>query len=307
MVRIGAVKLPASKKKLSELGQRLASETLLPGDQELYVALLDTYDRVQQATRTVIEGVDWGPLLSGPLDVTGRTKTLDTLVQKLRRSPATKLPYVRDIAGVRVVGDFPLVVQTALATRLLTAFDEPDGVLIDRVAQPVSGYRAIHIVVRIDGIPVEVQIRTRLQHVWAEIYERVADRWGRQIRYGDPPDPEPLPREDGLTRQEIVGFLQRLSLEEIAECERAGILSFAVSEALRPGSVGAAVRPVLGLESDLEKLAEDRLTEWRTTSSEVVDRVQEVGAALEDTLLKVGELLDEEEPDHEIASSLEGP
>ncbi|WP_175527412.1 hypothetical protein [Blastococcus tunisiensis] len=301
------MKLPASKKKLSELGQRLASETLLPGDQELYVALLDTYDRVQQATRTVIEGVDWGPLLSGPLDVTGRTKTLDTLVQKLRRSPATKLPYVRDIAGVRVVGDFPLVVQTALATRLLTAFDEPDGVLIDRVAQPVSGYRAIHIVVRIDGIPVEVQIRTRLQHVWAEIYERVADRWGRQIRYGDPPDPEPLPREDGLTRQEIVGFLQRLSLEEIAECERAGILSFAVSEALRPGSVGAAVRPVLGLESDLEKLAEDRLTEWRTTSSEVVDRVQEVGAALEDTLLKVGELLDEEEPDHEIASSLEGP
>lgn len=307
MVTVGAVRLPASKKKLSELGERLASGALLPGDQELYVALLDTYDRVQQATRSVIEGVDWGPLLRSPLDVTGRTKTLDTLVQKLRRSPATKLPYIRDIAGVRIVGDFPLVVQTALATRLLTAFGEPDAAVIDRVAQPVSGYRALHIVVRIDGIPVEVQIRTRLQHVWAEVYERVADRWGRQIRYGEPPDPDPSPRDDGLTREEIVGFLQSLSLEEIAECERAGILSFAVSEALRPGSVGDAVRPVLGLESDLENVAEDRLSEWRTTSSEVVDRVREVHAALEATLLKVGELLVEEDEDAGSASSLEGP
>ena len=40
-----------------------------------------------------------------------------------------------------------------------------------------------------DGITIEVQVRTTLQHVWAEMMERLADRLGRQIRYGLPPTP----------------------------------------------------------------------------------------------------------------------
>ena len=34
---------------------------------------------------------------------------------------------------------------------------------------------------------VEVQVRTRLQHEWAEIFEKLADLLGRGIRYGEPP------------------------------------------------------------------------------------------------------------------------
>ena len=42
-----------------------------------------------------------------------------------------------------------------------------------------------------DGIAVEIQVRTTLQHVWAELFERLADLVGRQIRYGQPPnDPD---------------------------------------------------------------------------------------------------------------------
>ncbi|GGI66943.1 hypothetical protein GCM10010116_62080 [Microbispora rosea subsp. aerata] len=47
----------------------------------------------------------------------------------------------------------------------------------------------------LDGIPVEIQVRTELQDVWAQILERLADQWGRGIRYGDAPEnPEVLVR-----------------------------------------------------------------------------------------------------------------
>lgn len=37
------------------------------------------------------------------------------------------------------------------------------------------------------GIPIEIQVRTSWQHEWAELFEKLADRVGRGIRYGDLP------------------------------------------------------------------------------------------------------------------------
>lgn len=34
--------------------------------------------------------------------------------------------------------------------------------------------------------PVEIQLRTARQHQWAELFEKLADKWGRAIRYGGP-------------------------------------------------------------------------------------------------------------------------
>src|SRR2546426_4554058 len=42
---------------------------------------------------------------------------------------------------------------------------------------------------RTRGQRVEIQVRTERQNRWAQIVERLADKWGRQIRYGgDPTD-----------------------------------------------------------------------------------------------------------------------
>src|SRR5260221_7570211 len=60
---------------------------------------------------------------------------------------------------------------------------------------PHSGYRAVHVIVESDGFPVEVQIRTQLQHMWAEAFEKLAGVTGRGIQYGDVPD---FPGDDGL-------------------------------------------------------------------------------------------------------------
>jgi hypothetical protein len=72
----------------------------------------------------------------------------------------------------------------------------------------------VHLVPRVGQIQVEIQIRTELQDSWAQIFERLADRWGRGIRYGlDPENPEARVRsgEASYSRRESVQSLMELS------------------------------------------------------------------------------------------------
>lgn len=88
----------------------------------------------------------------------------------------------------------------------------------------MHGYSALHLIIRISGIEhvesvvAELQIRTPLQHLWAELNEKIADRYGRGIRYGEPPEhPErplfPDTEEAGPTRADLVGLV--LSISEL--------------------------------------------------------------------------------------------
>src|SRR6185312_32792 len=43
-------------------------------------------------------------------------------------------------------------------------------------------------IVFIRSLQVEIQVRTQLQHQWAELYEKLADKIGRGIRYGEAPE-----------------------------------------------------------------------------------------------------------------------
>jgi ppGpp synthetase/RelA/SpoT-type nucleotidyltranferase len=75
------------------------------------------------------------------------------------------------------------------------------------------------VIVRHDGLPVEIQVRTDLQDRWAQVFERLGDVWGRSIRYGG--DPEPVPDDPGASaiRQEIVHLMSEMS-DVIADQER---------------------------------------------------------------------------------------
>jgi Region found in RelA / SpoT proteins len=96
---------------------------------------------------------------------------------------------MQDIAGVRLVIEGTRLDQDRVVERILELF--PDARMVDRREKPSYGYRAVHVIVRTRGCLVEVQVRTYLQNMWAQIIERLADLYGRQIRYGEPPtDPD---------------------------------------------------------------------------------------------------------------------
>lgn len=63
----------------------------------------------------------------------------------------------------------------------------PNGLTIknvDRLANPQFGYRAVHVVVGYRSRYMEIQVRTQLQHEWAELSEKTADKYGHDLKYG---------------------------------------------------------------------------------------------------------------------------
>lgn len=117
------------------------------------------------------------------LSITGRPfKSTVAIVEKLKRE-TIRLNQIQDIAGCRIlVSD--LALQDHVIANMLIFFSGEEIEVDDKRRQSTNGYRAIHVIVKKFGRPVEIQVRTSLQHAWAEISEKVADSVGHSIKYG---------------------------------------------------------------------------------------------------------------------------
>ena len=103
----------------------------------------------------------------------------------------------------------------------------------------MNGYRAVHVVVFPESMPIEIQIRTELQHEWAEVFEKIADLVGRDIRYGEPPTHWlSLAQRDALDAEtlELYDLLYAASggLVEAALTVADAIATFEEAEHVRP-------------------------------------------------------------------------
>jgi ppGpp synthetase/RelA/SpoT-type nucleotidyltranferase len=180
--------LPFTRSQIERLGVRLLAGQPQPADSDLAMLreLLRAYDAILEgAVSRVREQIGVTP--------TSRVKNSGTIVEKLERHGGSWLKSLQDIAGMRIVGDFDRAGQDALVVELVELFGDGDRApaIVDRRAQPVQGYRAVHVIAFIGGGRVEVQVRTRWQHEWAEMFEKLADKVGRGIRYGEAPVASP--------------------------------------------------------------------------------------------------------------------
>ena len=106
------------------------------------------------------------------LEPTGRpAKSTTSIAEKLRRE-SIRLSQIQDIAGCRLVVQDP-VEQDLIVISLAELF--PNISVVDRRLKPSHGYRAVHVIVKVDQKAVEIQIRTRLQQLWAELSEKLSD------------------------------------------------------------------------------------------------------------------------------------
>lgn len=161
-----------------------------------------------------------------------RLKSTGTIVDKLRRERIT-LRGIHDLAGTRVVKQMTLSEQDDLTARVTALF--PDSRVIDRRAAPNHGYRAVHVAARVDGRWVEIQLRTTHQDAWAQLMENLADRVGRGVRYGQPPEGEG-PGDVG--NRELVGQMMELSrtlakVEELRDEEMDSPYQVVIDELVR--------------------------------------------------------------------------
>lgn len=125
--------------------------------------------------------------------VAQRLKRLSSIDAKLRRFRSMNLARMQDVGGCRAV--LPLVedVQT-IAGRYMSESSQHTVVHTDDyIAEPRdSGYRGIHFVSRFqtecrneevfEGMRIEIQLRSRLQHVWATAVETAAIFSGEALK-----------------------------------------------------------------------------------------------------------------------------
>lgn len=172
-----------SKSQIDRLGLRLVGDDG-PSDEDLDLLrqlLLARSEQLDRAEARVREGLDVVP--------TSRVKNTETILEKLRRGGGSGLKSLQDLAGMRIVGAFDRRGQDELVERIVAMFIAGDRTpkVIDRRAEPMHGYRAVHVIVFPEGEPIEIQVRTEWQHEWAEFFEKLADLVGRGIRYGESP------------------------------------------------------------------------------------------------------------------------
>ena len=163
-----------SKSQLDRLGERLRKSEISQEDQ----LLLDNYRRSFSDSYEVVFRRIRSQL---GLEPTGRPqKTANSIMEKLRRQ-SIRLSQIQDIAGCRIVVP-NLPSQDEIVERLKTLFAKAD--VDDRREQPSHGYRAVHVIVENSGKLIEVQVRTSLQHTWAELSEKLSDEFETAIKYG---------------------------------------------------------------------------------------------------------------------------
>lgn len=163
-----------TKSQINRLGERLRKG----GYTEQDIRLLDAFRlSIGGAFKAVIAIVRDNL----KLEPTERAaKSTSSIVEKLRREKS-RLSAIQDVAGCRLVAA-DLAEQDRIVAALCEHF--PQAKVIDRRKTPSHGYRAVHVVVRSDGWPIEIQVRTQLQHMWAEFSEKLSDVIDPALKYG---------------------------------------------------------------------------------------------------------------------------
>jgi ppGpp synthetase/RelA/SpoT-type nucleotidyltranferase len=187
-----------SNTQVDRLGDRLRSNEFSDADLQLLndyrLSFAHAYQAVVGALRNTLK-----------LESTGRpAKSTTSIIDKLRRE-SLRLKQIQDIAGCRVIVN-DVGEQEGAVVLLTSAF--PETLVVDRRQTPSHGYRAIHVIVRQAGRPVEVQIRTELEHSWAQLSEKLSDVIDPGVKYGGGPE---------LLRSTLSGLSDLLGDMEILE------------------------------------------------------------------------------------------
>jgi len=187
-----------SKKKVDWAGNILINESSSEEDRNKAISILDNWRAIhrypmhifKKRLKNVSEKMDKESF------TVQRLKRLPSIIKKLQRvyqgdKPTMKLSQMQDIAGCRVV--MPTIKQ---ARELYEKYyfkgdikhnkvNEKDYMLFPKK----DGYRSIHLIYRyksdkkgkqdFNGLLVEVQIRSKLQHLWATAIE-IVDFFTRQ-------------------------------------------------------------------------------------------------------------------------------
>jgi len=180
---------PTSKTQIDQVGDRLRKGAVSEGDLRLLEAYRLSFDEAyEEVEASIHNAVQLAP-------AGRRAKTTHSIIEKLRRE-TIRLSQIQDIAGCRLIVK-DILEEDRVVDRIKATLVK--AVVIDRRKHPSYGYRAVHIIATARNRPIEIQVRTELQHLWAQLSEKLSDLLEPSIKYGGG-DPEVRERLSKLSK-----------------------------------------------------------------------------------------------------------
>lgn len=180
----------SSKTKIDQAARRVAKGPSTDlRDHQLCEEWRETHTVPLQWVRETVERRIRTAGLTAP--VVGRLRRMPQIIRKLS-STSTRLTQMQDIGGCRAVFDTPDEVnvgEASITTRTSQWYDVTSVSDYREEGRTDTGYRAIHLVIARDGRSIEVQLRTKRQHAWAEAVERVSTLLRCNLKWGEGPAP----------------------------------------------------------------------------------------------------------------------
>lgn len=184
-----------SKSKIDRAGRILAS---LQGEltEEALEAeeYFDEYRKthLQPLSETTLELQNWLTNYGDRYYVAQRLKRKPQILRKLQRL-SVRLTQLQDIGGCRIIVGDNRSVERLLDFISEKLVNQTEINLVRRtdyreMGRDDSGYRAVHLILENAGRSLELQIRSSVQHYWAESIERTSVIYGRHLKEqdGDP-------------------------------------------------------------------------------------------------------------------------
>lgn len=188
--------VPAESKSLiNRAGKTLVKADLFSKEYEVALELANRWrachaypiNTFQATLRTKIKNC------KGEALVAQRLKRMPTIIDKLSRFPNMQITTMQDIAGIRAIfdelTDIGLIISKYADNK---NFPHEFVASYDYISNPrdIDGYRSHHLVYKYhnkhmptyDGLRVEIQLRTKLQHIWATAVETMGTFLGQALK-----------------------------------------------------------------------------------------------------------------------------
>ncbi|PZO91682.1 MAG: (p)ppGpp synthetase [Sphingomonas sanxanigenens] len=183
-----------SKSRIDKAGRSLAHPAELTMEIMELEEDFDEYriSHLEPLSLTTLELQSWLHGYGGGYYIAQRVKRKPQILRKLRRL-SVRLTQLQDIGGCRII-----VEKNEDVDRLIAFIKENvskfDSFSVKRVTdyrekgRDETGYRSAHLLLERSGRSLELQIRSRIQHYWAESVERTSVIYGKYLKEqeGDP-------------------------------------------------------------------------------------------------------------------------
>ena len=181
--------MPPTKSKIDRAGSTLAKESFRDAKEMLEAEdIFDEYRKshLEPLSETTLELQRWLNEYDHEYYIAQRLKRKPQIIRKLNRL-SVRLTQLQDIGGCRVIVEKNDLINKIFAFLQSKINNTHDLKLVRTTdyrerGRDITGYRSMHLLLERSGKKLELQLRSRVQHYWAESIERTSVIYGKHLK-----------------------------------------------------------------------------------------------------------------------------